>query len=112
MRVFHDFFWYPDPDQRFLIRIRIRPNDMDPTGSGSKSGSETLYKRNGVERGVHLKENKYVYLAHKVDNLRDKYLHIDIIYRCDICHMPCWNIFSSTVVLGKPEKLSLGKLYN
>ena len=36
-------FWrYPDPYQRFLIRIRIRirPNDTDPTGSGS--GSETL----------------------------------------------------------------------
>ena len=31
-------FWYPDPDQRFLIRIRIRPNDTDPT----RSGSETL----------------------------------------------------------------------
>ena len=35
-------FWrYPDPYQRFLIRIRIRPNDADPTGSGS----ETLKKR-------------------------------------------------------------------
>ena len=33
MRVYHDFFWYPDPDQRLLIRIRIRPNDTDPTGS-------------------------------------------------------------------------------
>ena len=30
MRVYHDFFWYPDPDQRFLMRIRIRPNDTDP----------------------------------------------------------------------------------
>ena len=28
MRVYHDFFWYPDPDQRFLIRIRA--NDTDP----------------------------------------------------------------------------------
>ena len=39
-------FWrYPDPYQRFLIRIRIRirPNDTDPTGSGSGSGSETLH---------------------------------------------------------------------
>ena len=36
-------FWrYPDPYQRFLIRIRIRPNYTDPTGSGS--GSETLVK--------------------------------------------------------------------
>ena len=35
-------FWrYPDPYQRFLIRIRIRPNDTDPTGSGS----ETLHTR-------------------------------------------------------------------
>ena len=42
MRVYHDFFWYPDPVQRFLMRIRIliRPNDTDPTGSGS----ETLMK--------------------------------------------------------------------
>ena len=31
------FFWYPDPDQRFLMRIRIRPNDTDPTGSGSET---------------------------------------------------------------------------
>ena len=34
MRVYHDFFLYPDSDQRFLmriqIRIRIRPNDTDP----------------------------------------------------------------------------------
>jgi len=28
---------YPDPYQRFLIRIRIRPNDTDPTGSGSET---------------------------------------------------------------------------
>ena len=34
MRVYHDFFWYPDPDQRFLKWIRIRTNDTDPTGSG------------------------------------------------------------------------------
>ena len=27
MRVYHDFFWYLDPDQRFLKWIRIRPND-------------------------------------------------------------------------------------
>ena len=27
------FFCYPDPDQRFLKWIRIRPNDTDPTGS-------------------------------------------------------------------------------
>ena len=44
MQVYHDFFWYPDPDQRFLIRIRIRIRiltiDTDPTGSGS----ETLNK--------------------------------------------------------------------
>ena len=24
------FFGYPDPDRRFLILIRIRPNDTDP----------------------------------------------------------------------------------
>ena len=32
-------FGYPDPDQRFLkwIRIWIRPNDTDPTGSGSET---------------------------------------------------------------------------
>ena len=36
----HDFFWYPDPDQRFLMRIRIRPNDTDPTGSGSETLEE------------------------------------------------------------------------
>jgi len=34
-------FCYPDPDQRFLKWIRIRPNDTDPTGSGS--GYETLH---------------------------------------------------------------------
>ena len=39
MRVYHDYFWYPDPDQHFLmrIRIRIRANDPDPTGSGSET---------------------------------------------------------------------------
>ena len=35
MQVYHDFFCYPDPDQRF--RIRILANDTDPTGSGSKT---------------------------------------------------------------------------
>ena len=36
-------FWrYPDPDPYRLKRIRIRPNDMDPYGSGS--GSTTLLK--------------------------------------------------------------------
>ena len=30
MRVYHNFFWYPDPDQRFLMRIRIQANDTDP----------------------------------------------------------------------------------
>ena len=30
MQVYHNFFWYPDPDQRFLIRIRILANDTDP----------------------------------------------------------------------------------
>ena len=33
MQVYHDFLGYPDPDQRFLKRIRIRANDTDPTGS-------------------------------------------------------------------------------
>ena len=31
------FFCYPDPDQRFLKWIWIRPNDTDPTGSGSET---------------------------------------------------------------------------
>ena len=35
------FFCYQDLDQRFLKWIWIRPNDTDPTGSGS----ETLIKR-------------------------------------------------------------------
>ena len=30
-------FWYPDPDQCLLMRIRIRANDTDPTGSGSET---------------------------------------------------------------------------
>ena len=29
-----DLFWM-DPFSHFTIRIRIRPNDMDPTGSGT-----------------------------------------------------------------------------
>ena len=29
------YFCYPNPDQRFLKWIRIQPNDMDQTGSGS-----------------------------------------------------------------------------
>ena len=33
MLVYHDFFYYSDPDQRFLKWIRIRPNDTNPTGS-------------------------------------------------------------------------------
>ena len=44
MRVYQDFFLYPDPDQRFLKRIRIliRANDTDPTGSGSETLDWTL----------------------------------------------------------------------
>ena len=40
MRVYHDFFCYPD--QRFLKWIRIRPNDTDPTGSGSETLPQTM----------------------------------------------------------------------
>ena len=50
-------FWrYPDPYQRFLIRIR--PNDTDPTGSGS----ETLVKTNqqNLEIKMTIKQT-YVY---------------------------------------------------
>ena len=45
MPVYHDFFLgYPDPDQRFLmwIRIRIRQNDTDPTGSESETLKKTI----------------------------------------------------------------------
>ena len=31
------FFCYPDRDQRFQKWIRIRPNDTDPTRSGSEA---------------------------------------------------------------------------
>ena len=44
MRVYHDFVLVPGPRSTFPevdIRIRIRPNDTDQTGSGS----ETLNKR-------------------------------------------------------------------
>ena len=35
-------FWrYPDPDPYRLKRIRIRPNDTDPYGSGSETLVET-----------------------------------------------------------------------
>ena len=34
---YHDFFCYPGPDRRFLKCILIRPNDKDPTGSGSET---------------------------------------------------------------------------
>ena len=37
MVVYHDFFCYPD--QSFLKWIRIRPNDTDPTGSGTLSSA-------------------------------------------------------------------------
>ena len=42
-------FCYPDPDQLFLkwIQIRTRPNDTDPTGSGS--GFETLHATIQIE---------------------------------------------------------------
>ena len=45
MQVYHDFFWYPDPDQRFLIRIRILANDTDPTGSGSETLERTIVNK-------------------------------------------------------------------
>ena len=33
---YHDFFCYPDPDPRLMkwIRIQIRPNEVNPGGSG------------------------------------------------------------------------------
>ena len=42
MVVYHDFFCYPD--QSFLKWIRIRPNDTDPTGSGSGTLSSAIKK--------------------------------------------------------------------
>ena len=50
-------FWrYPDPYQRFLIRIRIRPNDTDPTGSGSETLLNVIPFRNIMRKiaGVEL----------------------------------------------------------
>ena len=32
-----DFFFNSEPDHRLLKWIRIRPNDTDPTGSGSET---------------------------------------------------------------------------
>ena len=46
-----------DPDQRFLMRIRIRPNDTDPTGSGS----ETLTNICGVSERCSGEPKAYVY---------------------------------------------------
>ena len=37
MRVYHNFFCYPNPDPRFLKEFRIRLNDPNPTGSGSET---------------------------------------------------------------------------
>ena len=44
------FFGYPDPDQRILMRIRIRANDTDPTGSGSETLLAT--KVEGTQLGI------------------------------------------------------------
>ena len=33
MRVYHNFLCFPDPDQRLLKWIRIRPNDTNPDDS-------------------------------------------------------------------------------
>ena len=53
MRVYHVFFWYADPDQRFLMRIR--PNDTEPTGSGSRSETLPVIKVHKViTRYVHV----------------------------------------------------------
>ena len=44
---YHDFFCYPDPDQRFLRWIRIRPNDTDPTIYGSETlVISTIWRQN------------------------------------------------------------------
>ena len=49
MRVYHDLFSYPDPDQRFLkwiqIRTRTRPNDTDPDTKHWFPILGELYKR-------------------------------------------------------------------
>ena len=53
-------FWrYPDPYQRFLIRIRIRPNETDPTGSGSETLLNIIPFRNIMRKiaGVELWRN-------------------------------------------------------
>ena len=46
MQVYHDFCGYPDPDQRFLLRIRIRilANDTDPKHWKFPSRNEETYK--------------------------------------------------------------------
>ena len=41
MRVYQDFFCYPDPNQRFL-----RQNDTNPTGSGSETLIYIIYFHN------------------------------------------------------------------
>ena len=72
MRVYHDFFWYPDPDQSFLMRIRIQANDTDPTGSGSetlKGGIKELkcpsYEYLRIKGFLKIQERKWDFLKTK-----------------------------------------------
>ena len=57
--VWVNFWRYPDPYQRFLIRIRIRPNYTDPTGSGSEALLNIIPFRNIMRKiaGVELWRN-------------------------------------------------------
>jgi len=65
-------FWrYPDPYQRFLIRIRIRPNDTDPTGSGS----ETLIVR--MKCNIDIMECKIESMEYKINSIEYKIIRME-----------------------------------
>ena len=51
MPVYHDFFWYPDPDQRFLIRIRPVPKHCPKPSKFGEGKNQKKGKGKGKEKG-------------------------------------------------------------
>ena len=67
MQVYHDFFWYPDQDQRFPIRIRIHP--------GQWYESDRIRIRNtGKNNQIHYCLNLFLMIRWTIDEQSEKFL--------------------------------------
>ena len=101
------FFLYLDPDQSFLMRIRIqiRANDTDPTGSGSEILPTGIgFKESIRSKSICHKMHKVFILRLQIDNLDEMISEQNLCVRWPTSKLKVNQGF----VVQKPQKKSFG----